>query len=104
MQSTHGCFLRIVKLRVRVTILSQLLDALRCTRPQIIEPSKDNRFSRTNFCARRNESAFLSIVTEGTLECAARVGQRLGPAIDHAEGAGDDAVTAAIADIVLDQH
>ncbi len=104
MQPAHGCFLWIVKLRVSITILSQLLDALRCSRPQIIEPSKDNRFSRTDLCASRNESAFLSIVTKGALECAASVGQRLRPAIDHAEGAGNHAVTAAIADIVLHKH
>lgn len=101
MQPTHGCFLRIVKLRVGVAILSQLLDAPRCSRTQIIEPSKDNRFGRTNFCARWNQSTFLSIVTEGALECPPVVGQRPGAAINHAKGAGNDAITAAITDIVL---
>src|SRR5205823_4252529 len=56
-----------------------------------------------NFRAGRNESALLSIVAEGALECAAGIGKRFGPAIDHAKWTGDDAVSATVADIVLDE-
>ena len=68
---------------------------------QIVEPAEDDRFGRANFRARRHESALLPVVTKGALECAARIGQRLRAAIDHAERTGNDAITAAVANIVL---
>jgi hypothetical protein len=46
----------------------------------------------------------LAIVTEGAFESAAGIGQRLRPAINHAKGTGNNTVTAAVADIVLDEH
>src|SRR5262245_9035147 len=102
--AAHGCFLRIVKLRVLVAILLELLHALACTRAQIIQSAKDDRFGGTNFCAGGYESALLSIVTERALECASSIGKRLGPAIDHAEWTRDHAVAAAVADVVLHKH
>src|ERR1043166_2410358 len=102
--AAHGCFLRIVKLRVLVAILLELLHALACTRAQIIQSAKDDRFGGTHFSAGGYESALLSIVTERALERASRIGKRLGPAIDHAEWTRNDAVTAAVADIVLHKH
>src|SRR6476646_11589368 len=81
-----------------------MLDTLICTGAQIIEASEDNRFGWTNLRASRCEAALLSIVAEGALECAAGVGQRRGSTIDHAEWTRDDAIAAAIADVVLHQH
>ena len=43
----------------------------------------------------------MPIVTKSALERAARARQRLGPAIDHAKGTRDDAITAAVADVIL---
>src|SRR5216117_1820074 len=102
--AAHGCFLRIVKLRVLVAILLELLHALACARAQIIQSAKDDRFGGTHFCAGGYESALLSIVTERALERASCIRKRLGPAIDHAEGARDDAVAAAVADVILHQN
>ena len=103
MNPADARLLRIIKLRVVVTVLVQLLQALCCARPQIIESAKDDRFCWANFCASRNESAFLSIVAKRALECAAGVGQRLRSTIDHTKRARDDAVTTAVANIILNE-
>ena len=81
-----------------------ILHALRAARAQIVKPAEDDRFSRANFCAGRHEPAFLPVVTEGAFESAAGIGQRLRATIDHAERTGDDAISAAVADIVLHEH
>src|SRR5437867_1780678 len=101
MYPAHGCFRWIVKLCVVVTALLQLLHALRSTCAQIIESAKHDGFSRANFCAGRNESALLSIVTERTFECTACVWQRRRPAIDHTKRARHHAIAAAVANIIL---
>src|SRR5205809_7510805 len=88
---------------VRIAAFLQLFHTLRCARTQIVEPAKHNRFGRTNLCTRGNESALLAVVTKRAFECATSIGKRLRPAIDHAKWTGDDAVTAAVADIVLDE-
>ena len=104
MNATDGCLLRIVKLRVVVTALLQLPHAFRSTCAEIIQSAKDNRFGGTNLCTGRYESAFLSIVTESALECAACIGKRLGPAIDHTKRAGNDAVAATVAHVILHEN
>src|ERR1700682_1898779 len=81
----------------------QLLHPFRSARAQIVEPAEHDRFGRANFGGSRNESAFLSIVTKRAFECATGIGQWLRPAIDYAKWAGDDAVTATVANIVLDE-
>ena len=91
-------------MRVVVTALLQLLHASRCTRAQIVEPAKDDRFGRANFRAGRDEPALLSVVTKSAFKCAAGIGQRLRPAIDHAKRTRHDAIAAAIADIVLHEN
>ena len=53
---------------------------------------------------RRGQSAFLPVIAKGALECAASVGQRLRPAIDHTKRARDNAISAAIANVVLHEH
>ncbi len=78
--AAHRRFGGIVKLRVGVTVFSQLVHTLRRACAQIIEPPEHDRFSRTNFGARRCEAALLSVVTEGAFECAAGIGQRLSAA------------------------
>src|SRR4030095_14467091 len=77
---------------------------LRRARTQVIEPPKHDRFSRTNFRARRREAALLSVVAEGALECASGVGQRLWAPVNHAERARDDAIPAAVANVILHKH
>ena len=104
MNAAHRRFGGIVKLRVGVTVFSQLLHTLRRACAQIIEPPEHDRFSRTNFGARRREAALLSVVTERAFECAAGVGQRLRAPINHAKRARDDAIPAAVANIVLHEH
>src|SRR6266576_1513601 len=94
----------IVKLRIGVPVFSQLLHTLCRTRAQIIEPPEDDRFGWTNLRACRNESTFLSVVAKRALESAPGAGQRFRPTINYAERAGDNAISAAIANIVLDQH
>ena len=102
--AAHRCFRRIVKLRVSVTVLSQFVHTLRRARAQIIEPPEHDRFSRTNFCACRNETALLSIVAKGAFECAAGIGQRLRSPVDYAKRTRDDAVAAAVANVILHEH
>ena len=102
--AAHRRFRWIIKLRVGVTVFLQLLHALRRARAQIIEPPEHDRFGRTNFGARRNEAALLSIVTKGAFECAAGVGQRLRAPVDHAKRTRDDAIPAAVANIILHEH
>jgi len=46
----------------------------------------------------------LSIVAKRALECAAGFWQRRGPTVNHTKRAGDDAVTAAVAYVVLYKH
>ena len=104
MSASHRSFGRIVKLRVGVTLFSELVHTLRRACAQIIEPPEHDRFGRTDFGARGNESAFLSVVTESALECTAGIGQRFWPAIDHPKRAGDNAISAAVANIVLDKY
>ena len=99
--AAHRRFGGIVKLRVGVTVFSQLVHTLRRARAQIIEPPEHDRFSRTNFRARRCEAALLSIVAEGAFECAAGVGQRFRAPVDHAKRTRDHAISAAVANIVL---
>ena len=102
--AAHRRFGGIVKLRVGVTVFSQLVHTLRRARAQIIEPPEHDRFSRTNFGARRCEAALLSVVAEGAFECAAGIGQRLWAPVDHAKRARDDAISAAVANVVLHEH
>ena len=87
MDTAHRRVRWIVKLRIGVAGIAQLLNTLLTLRAKVIKPAKHDRFSRANFGAGGNESAFLPIVTERALERAARLGQGLGPAIDHAEWA-----------------
>ena len=101
MNAADACFLRIVKLRIVIPVLAQLLHALRCSRAQIIEPAEHDRFGRTNLRARGHEAAFLAIVTESAFECAAGVRQRLRAAIYDTKRARHDAVAATVANIVL---
>src|SRR6266508_4288070 len=96
-------FLSDHKLRVAVTSFLQLLHTFRSLSTEIIQSSENNRFGRANFGAGRNEPALLSIVTKGALESAAGVGQWRRSSIDYAERARDDAITAAVANIVLDE-
>src|SRR5436305_11963338 len=81
--AAHRRFERIVKLRVRVTVFSQLLHTLVCPRAQIVEPAEDDRFGRANFCACWWEAALLAIITERAFEGATRVGQWLRTAINN---------------------
>src|SRR5689334_17926768 len=74
--ATNRRFSRIVKLRVIVTALLQLLHPFRSTCTQIIEPAKHDRFGRANFGAGWDESALLSIVAKRAFECAACIRQR----------------------------
>src|SRR5712691_6141716 len=94
----------IVKLRVGVTVFSQLLHPLRRARAQIIEPPEHDRFSRTNFGARRCEATLLAIITKRAFECAAGVGQRLRTAINYPKRTRHHAVSAAVANIILHKH
>src|SRR4029450_5337 len=102
--AAHRRFGRIVKLRVGVTVLAQLMHTLRRARAQVVEPPEHDRFSWTNFGARRCEAALLSVVAEGAFECAAGVGQRLRAPVNHAKRARHDAISAAVANIILDKH
>ena len=104
MGTADGGIARIVKLRVAVSGLVQMFHALLRVRAQIIKPAKNDRLGGTHFCAGRDESAFLSIITKSALKCAACIGKRLGPAIDHPERAGDDAIPTAIADVILHEN
>jgi hypothetical protein len=99
--SAHGRFCRIIELRVIITMFLQLLHALLCVCAQIIKPAEHDRFGRTNFCTRRNQAALLPVITECALERAAGIGQRFRSSVDHAKRAGDHAITASIANIVL---
>src|SRR4029077_19378219 len=81
-----------------------MLDALIGTGAQIIQPAKNDRFSRANFCTRRHEPTLLSVVTESAFERAASIRQRRRPAINPPKRTRHYAVAAAIADIVLHEH
>src|SRR5262245_37777430 len=74
----NGRFDRIIKLRVGITVFSQLVHTLRGAHAQVIKPPENDRFSRANFRTRGSETALLAIVAEGAFERAAGVGQRLG--------------------------
>jgi hypothetical protein len=102
--AAHRRFGGIVKLRVAVTVFSQLLHTLCCALAQIIEPPEHDRFSRTNFCTCGRKAALLSVIAKGAFESAAGIWQRLGPTIDHAEWAGHHAISAAVAHIVLHEN
>ena len=102
--AAHGRLGGIVKLHVGVTVFAQLMHTLRRARTQVIEPPKHDRFSRTNFGARRCEAALLSVVAEGAFECAAGVGQRFRAPVNDAKRTGNDAIPAAVANIILYKH
>ena len=94
----------IVQLRICVAGLAQLINTLLTLRAKVIKPAKHDRFGRANLRARGNESALLSIVTKRALERAARVWKWRRPAIDHAERTRDDAIAAAVANIILHKN
>jgi len=100
----NGCFRGIIELRVVVTVLVKLLHTLRCACAQIVEPAEHNRFGWTNFRACGDEAALLAVVTQGAFERAACVGQRFRSPIDHTKWARNDAVAAAVANIILHEH
>ena len=102
--AAHGRLGGIVKLHVGVTVLAQLMHTLRRARTQIIESPEHDRFSWANFRARRCEATLLTVITEGAFECAACIAQRLWPAIDHSKRARNNAVSAAVANIVLNKY
>src|ERR1043166_2637545 len=102
--AAHRSVNGIVKLRVGVTVFSQLVHTLRRTRAQVIKPPEHDRFSRTNFRTCGRKTAFLAIVAEGAFECAAGVGQRLRTPVNHAKWTRDDAISATVANIVLHKH
>src|SRR3954454_15352437 len=104
MSAAHRRFGGIINLGVSVTLFAQLVHTLRRACAQIIESTKHDRFGRADFGARGHESAFLPVVAEGAFECAAGVGQWFWPAIDYPEWAGDNAVSAAVANIVLNKY
>ena len=54
--------------------------------------------------ARRRKATLLAIVTKRAFECAAGVGQGLWAPVNHAKRARDDAIPAAIANVVLHEH
>src|SRR5215471_7893808 len=102
--AAHRRFCGIVKLRVGVTVFLQLVQTLRGARAQIIEPPEHDRFGGTNFCTCRRESALLSVVAKGAFECAAGIVQRLRAPVNHAKRTRDNAVPAAVANVVLHEH
>ena len=102
--AAYACVRWIVNLGVFITVLAQLLDALCCAGAQIIKSTKHNRFGWANFCACGYEPALLAIITKRALECATGVRQWLRSTINYAERTRNDAITAAIANIVLHQH
>ena len=102
--AAYACLRWIVNLGVFITVLAQLLDALCCAGAQIIKSTKDNRFGWANFRACGYEPALLAIITKRALERAAGVRQWLRTTINYAERTRNDAITAAIANIVLHQH
>ena len=104
MSAAHRCFGWIIELRVGVTVFSQLVHTLRRACAQIIEPPEHDRFSGTNFGARRREAALLSVVAEGAFECAAGIGQRLRSPVNHAKRTRDDAIPATVANVILHEH
>ena len=101
MSAAHRSFDWIIKLRIVVTVFSQLLHPSRGACAQIIKRAKHDRFSRTNFGTRGRKTAFLAVVAEGAFECAAGFGQRLWAPVNHAKRARDDAIPAAVAHVVL---
>src|SRR5579884_462561 len=103
-KAAHRRFNGIVKLSIGVTGLLQLVEAFLCARAQLVQRAEQDRFSRAHLRACGNEAALLPIVAERAFESAAGIGQRFGSAIDYAKRAGDDAVSAAVTDIVLHQH
>jgi len=100
-KTADGGVLGIVKLCVAVATLAQMTDTIAGAGAKIVEATEDDRLRRTNFGAGGRESALLPVVTKGALECATGIRQRLRATIDHAEGTGDNAITATIADVVL---
>src|SRR5436190_8758555 len=104
MNSPDRTIERIVQLSVIVSTLFELLHAFRCAGAQIIESPKYDRFGWTDLCARGHQPALLPVITKRALESAARIGQRFWPAINYAEGAGDNAISAAVANIVLHEN
>ena len=102
--AAHRRFGRIVKLCVVVPVFSQLLHTLHSAGTHVVESAENDRLSRTNFRTRGREAAFLSVVTKRALKGAAGIWQGFRPTIDHTEGTGDDAVSAAVANIILHEY
>src|SRR5690348_3285927 len=104
MDAADGRIRRVVDARIRVTARLELCGAFVGAGLQLVERTELNRLGRTRFCARRRQSIDLAVVTEGALERAAASSRIVRPPVDDAERAADDAVAAAIADVVLDVH
>src|SRR5687768_10574334 len=98
MRAADARLARVVNRRILNAACAQVLDPLLRADAQIFDLAELDRLRRTRGRARRLQSDLLPVVTERALERAA-IGRA---AIDDAEGAGDDAVAAAVADVGLD--
>src|SRR5262249_53301247 len=95
--STDAGLLRIVEPRVGVAALLEFCDAQLCALAQLIERAELNRLRGAGGGARGDQANLLAVVTERAFESAAVVGAF----VDHPERARDDAVAAAVANVVL---
>ena len=99
MRAADAAIPRIVHPGVVHPTRTKVLDPACGSLTQNVKLAELNRLRRARRCARRLQSRLLPVVAEGALECPPIVG----PPIDHAERAGDDAVAAAVADVGLDE-
>jgi len=99
MRAANGRVSRIPDDCVRHSTRGQLGHASICPPSQLIEIAELDRLCRARLRARRLQARLLTVVAERALE---RASVRR-TSIDDAEGACDDAVPAAVADIGLDE-
>ena len=103
MDALHAGLSRVVVLGVGIPGGAELGDPLLGVDVQLVQRAEEDALGRAGLGASRDEATRLAVVAEGTLERAARVFERLLATVDHAEGTGDHAVAAAVADVVLDE-
>src|SRR3984893_8634891 len=98
--SAYAGFLRIVKTRVAISAVLELLHAILAAQLEFFKIAEADGFCWACLGAGRNQPRFLPVIAEGALKSATVVRAL----VNHSKRTGDDALSAPIAHIRLDKH
>src|SRR5260370_37980889 len=98
--SDYAGFLRVVKTRVAISSVLELLHAILAALLELFQIAELNGLCWACLGARRNQSRFLPVIEE----CALKSATVLRALVNHSKRTRDDTISATIAHIRLDKH